>query len=155
MAIPATSPPGPCDPSEDGQKKRGSNGLWFVCNCKINYPLPEPCAWIPVTEEGGGGLRLNPGNFILAAEAELIMQSDGNLVVYDETGRARWPTGTNTKGGKYATFQTDGNLVVRDFFGNPVWASGTSGISPGMLAMQADGNLVIYPRAIWATGTSH
>jgi len=155
MAVPLTSPPGPCDPSEDGTKKRGSNGLWFICNCKVNYRLPEPCVWIPLAEEGAGDLRLNPGNFILSAEAEIIMQGDGNLVVYDENGQARWSPRTDLKGGKYAVFQTDGNLVVRDFNGNQVWTTGLSGISAGMLAMQADGNLVIYPHAIWSTGTSH
>ncbi|MER5784262.1 hypothetical protein ABT104_21475, partial [Streptomyces mobaraensis] len=43
--------------------------------------------------------------------ATLVMQTDGNLVVYDEFGWACWGAGTVNQGWR-AVFQTDGNFVV-------------------------------------------
>jgi hypothetical protein len=71
----------------------------------------------------------------------LIMQSDGNLVIYGPGG-AQWATSTNGPG-RWAVMQSDGNLVVYGPSG-PLWASNT-GDQPGAhLVMQSDGNLVIY-----------
>lgn len=84
---------------------------------------------------------------------QLVMQSDGNLVVYG-AGAARWWTGTNGPG-RRLVMQGDGNLVIyRD--STPLWWSGTHGLSGSQLRMQDDGNLVIYGpsgRAWWSTWT--
>lgn len=84
----------------------------------------------------------------------LIMQGDGNLVVYSG-GTAIWASGTAGHSGARAVMQGDGNLVV--YLGsNPLWASGTGGHATAAfyLAMQSDGNLVIYTPAgvpLWAS----
>lgn len=80
----------------------------------------------------------------------LIMQTDGNLVLYQVTPwKAVWSIGKHT--GKAAALQTDGNLVVRDPAGRPVWAANTDGFTAATLIVQDDGNLVIYNKgvAIW------
>ncbi|MCC3769543.1 hypothetical protein [Streptomyces sp. UNOC14_S4] len=89
-------------------------------------------------------------------EARLIMQSDGNLVVYDEFNVARWASNTVDQGWT-AQFQEDGNFVVYTRSGRPVWASNTAGHPGSHLAVQDDGNVVIYDgsQPIWATGTNH
>jgi len=84
----------------------------------------------------------------------LIMQTDGNLVLY-ENNTLVWKTdtyGTDTAPYKLV-MQGDGNLVI---YGNTkaVWSTGTSGkgTGPYKLVMQGDGNLVIYDKngsAIW------
>ncbi|KAB7832702.1 hypothetical protein [Streptomyces mobaraensis] len=88
--------------------------------------------------------------------ATLVMQTDGNLVVYDEFGRARWNTGTVNQGWQ-AVFQTDGNFVVYTRSGKAVWDSKTAGHPGSRLAVQDDGNVVIYDgsQAIWNTRTAH
>ncbi len=88
--------------------------------------------------------------------ARLVMQSDGNLVVYDEFNRARWASNTVNRGWR-AAFQEDGNFVVYSRSGRAVWASNTAGHPGSRLVVQDDGNVVIYDgsRAIWATGTDH
>ncbi|MBZ4320815.1 hypothetical protein [Streptomyces huiliensis] len=88
--------------------------------------------------------------------ATLVMQTDGNLVVYDEFGRARWNTGTVGQGWR-AVFQTDGNFVVYTRSGKAVWNSKTAGHPGSRLAVQDDGNVVIYDgsQAIWNTRTAH
>lgn len=59
--------------------------------------------------------------------AELIMQRDGNLVLYSyglSGRRVCWASGTNGKGGQYVEYQHDGNLVIYAAGSRPVWASG-------------------------------
>jgi hypothetical protein len=83
---------------------------------------------------GVGITRLNPGKSLTAGQflispnrrAQLIMQPDGNLVLYDLTNHnALWGTLTNGKGGTRADMQPDGNFVLYTSNFHPLWASGT------------------------------
>lgn len=84
----------------------------------------------------------------------LVMQGDGNLVLY-QSGRVLWHTATNGRGGQTAVMQPDGNFVVYSGGGVALWSSGTSGRVGSWLAVQDDGNLVVYqggtPR--WSSST--
>ena len=57
----------------------------------------------------------------------LVMQSDGNLVIYDSNNKATWATGTDKKGapGHKLIMQDDGNLVIYDGHNKPTWSSET------------------------------
>ncbi len=56
---------------------------------------------------------------------KLIMQKDGNLVIYSVLdGSVCWASNTQYHGYK-AVYQTDGNFVVYDSSGKPTWASHT------------------------------
>ncbi|MCC7288966.1 hypothetical protein IT414_01055 [bacterium] len=86
----------------------------------------------------------------------LIMQGDGNLVLYSPS-RAIWSTRTSGKPSTRLDIQGDGNLVLYGNDGRYYWASWTQGRQLGFLNMQNDGNLVLYDsqgRPIWSTGTS-
>jgi LysM repeat protein len=95
----------------------------------------------------------------------LIMQGDGNLVLYTESNTPVWATKTQGKGAVRASLQDDGNLVLytkeveRRFRRDvpvAVWASHTSGENVRLI-LQDDRNLVIYTadgRALWASGTA-
>ena len=87
----------------------------------------------------------------------LIMQSDGNLVLYGPDG-ALWHTVTYGSGSdNHASLQTDGNFVVYTADGTPVWNSNTANHPGSFLALQNDGNLVIYGAsgaAIWNSNTA-
>lgn len=86
----------------------------------------------------------------------LVMQGDGNLVLYRANGKPKWATGTDGRQIGAAYMQGDGNLVLYDAAG-AVWASGTHGNPGAHLVLQDDGNLVIYhPQGhpLWATGTN-
>ena len=90
------------------------------------------------------------GNF------RLIMQSDGNVVLYTIQNRALWSSGTYRYPGGTFVVQTDGNLVVYAPGHGAVWASGTNGSGGSRLRVQNDGNLVLYTsagKAVWATNT--
>ncbi|MEV6613249.1 hypothetical protein AB0N31_05085 [Streptomyces sp. NPDC051051] len=101
-------------------------------------------------------MTLGPGEEVAAARIRLVLQRDGNLVAYDETGQARWATRTLGTGAR-ADFQTDGNLVVYDAQNQAVWASRTSGHESAVLKLQSDGNIVILEgeTVLWASGTQH
>ncbi len=86
----------------------------------------------------------------------LIMQSDGNLVLYQNGVGPLWATDTLGSGADRLVMQSDGNLVVYTPNDGPVWASGTVGES-SILKLQDDGNMVIYRGsggAVWATGSN-
>lgn len=101
---------------------------------------------------------LHPGWSIYSPseQLQLIMQTDGNLVLYDGAGHALWSSVTDHHPGAYATMQTDGNLVVYPPSGRALWASRTDHHSGAYLYLQSDGNLVVYQgsKALWASHTN-
>jgi hypothetical protein len=104
------------------------------------------------------GQRLLPGESLVSDNGtyELIMQEDGNMVVY-RNGSPIWSSGTTSIfRGSDAVMQPDGNFVVYAQ-GRPNWHSRTSDRSGAHLIMQDDGNAVIYRpngTAIWASMAS-
>lgn len=128
------------------------------------------------------------GNFVLygdgrpvwssstaASGGRVIVQSDGNLVVYTGVGVPAWSTRTSSTVGVQLVVQDDGNLVLYRG-GTPLWSSltdrrdrltggqslagGQALTSPNGVhraVMQSDGNLVVYGaagRVGWTSGTS-
>lgn len=105
------------------------------------------------------GASLAPNEHINSQSGrfQLILQDDGNLVLYDlPSGSALWASGTNGQSVATCIMQTDGNLVLYSPSGAAVWASNTYGNSGAYLVVQNDGNVVIYTpsgAAVWATNT--
>jgi exopolysaccharide biosynthesis protein len=80
------------------------------------------------------GTTLKPGQHLVehpgsseSSQQRMVMQTDGNLVYYDEEGKVHWSTRTNGNPGARAVMQADGNLVVYSRANKPLWASGTRG----------------------------
>jgi hypothetical protein len=85
----------------------------------------------------------------------LVLQTDGNLVLYD-SGTAIWASGTNGSTVTQAVMQGDGALALIGPAG-VVWDSRTAGNAGARLVLQDDGNAVVYAidgRPIWSTGTA-
>ncbi|MEP7192143.1 MAG: CHAP domain-containing protein, partial [Actinomycetota bacterium] len=85
---------------------------------------------------------------------DLIMQGDGNLVIYRSGGGAVWSA--TTSGANTLVMQGDGNLVIYRSGGVAVWSSGTAGKAGAYVRIQDDGNLVIYQgsAAVWASNAT-
>jgi Cysteine-rich secretory protein family len=116
--------------------------------------------------------KLFPGQQLLPEQSlqssnqlhTLILQQDGNAVLYDRNSKPLWSTNT---GGlitpREFTMQDDGNLVLYSTDGTPHWASNTYGNPGAFFDIQDDGNLVVYragsqtetpDNALWAAGSN-
>ncbi len=87
----------------------------------------------------------------------LVMQQDGNLVLYrTEDMVAIWATNTNGSGAESAHFLFDGNFVLYNQMHDVKWATNTAGHANAVLILQNDGNMVMYDgdAPIWATNTA-
>jgi hypothetical protein len=104
--------------------------------------------------------HLYPGQELRQGEAlksenggTLILQTDGNFVLYAPDGHAIWASDTEGKPVTRVVFQKDGNLVLRSplGYGAPEgrgwWDSGTANRGVTQLVLQTDGNLVWYKGA--------
>ncbi|MFD0009159.1 hypothetical protein ACFVJ4_43440 [Streptomyces sp. NPDC127178] len=156
--------------------------LGNICGWDVQPPPPPaspPTPNIPASPKAFGVRTLPPGWWTEGTLTRLVMQYDGNLVLYRKRdGAAIWSTGTHGHGGAYAMMQIDGNLVIYTASGKyPVypwgvrpyetptralWSSRTNGNAGAWAMMQNDGNFVIYRSAggptkggaLWSTGTT-
>ncbi len=62
---------------------------------------------------------------VSSRQHRLVLQADGNLVLYGTSGPL-WASNTDRRGGSSLVLQADGNLVLYGTSG-PLWASNTSG----------------------------
>ncbi len=134
----------------------GSNdnrgAIWSVKTGKIG----QRRSFIAASSGNNGFLNKNDWLVSPCGSYYLIMQSDGNLVLYKGSGPENnqglvWHTQTFTwqETDSYLAIQDDGNLVVYRGqpldYSNPVWSSKTYGeLGSYYLIVQDDGNLVIY-----------
>ena len=134
-----------------GGMERKLKGLWlFALAVVFSFTIALPAF---ARDTLGSGQTLYEGETLKSPNGQykLILQNDGNLVLYDGS-KAIWSTGTQRKQGRKLVMQSDGNLVLYGIRG-PVWATNTSGNQGAYLKIQNDGNLVIY-RAVWSIHTA-
>ncbi|MGB8940367.1 MAG: mannose-binding protein [Streptomyces sp.] len=82
----------------------------------------------------------------------MVMQTDGNLVVYNEKGKPLWASMTFGENHR-AIFQQDGNLVIHNGDDRPIWASKSHGHEGAQLVLRPDAKVVIVHngRVVWST----
>ncbi|MBK8238772.1 MAG: hypothetical protein IPK74_24865 [Deltaproteobacteria bacterium] len=111
---------------------------------------PGPCGVMAPGDVLGAGEMLGScdGRFTL------VMQPEGNAVLYFNGVGALWGSGSEGTGGSSLVMQADGNLVIYGPAGAR-WHSQTHGHPGAALYVQDDGNLVIYDGGtpLWHTGT--
>ncbi|RSS83830.1 hypothetical protein [Streptomyces sp. WAC06614] len=125
-----------------------------------------------VTAQIYPGQRLEASNRLVdkVSRTELVMQADGNLVLYalgnpGGYNLPLWYSGTYGNPGAYATFQEDGNFVVYRQGGGPqtgggLWHTATYGTQSGSIsATLLGGEFSVFGRASgvaqrWTTGSA-
>jgi hypothetical protein len=118
------------------------------------FGLQRPASGADGEDRLNSGEILTPGQALIsrAGGYVLVMQYDGNLVLYAPGNRAIWGSGTAGRPGTVLRMQADGNLVLYAPGNRAIWDSGTHGRPGTVLVMQGDGNAVLYApgdRAIW------
>jgi hypothetical protein len=105
-----------------------------------------------------GRLIASQNQFLRSANGRyrLVMQQDGNLVLYGPSGRPLWSSNTVGRGANHLRMQGDGNLVIYNGSNRAVWTSNTPRHYSAYLIVQNDGNVVIYNGStpIWSTNTA-
>ncbi|XP_047131880.1 uncharacterized protein LOC124810920 [Hydra vulgaris] len=106
-----------------GEYLSSGNCYFAVMQGDGNFVLYVTHHWVPQNAIWASG-SYNKGT----APRRVVMQNDGNLVIYDAYNRATWASGTNQKGSKphRLVMQTDGNLVIYDGINKPTWATSTN-----------------------------
>ena len=105
----------------------------------------------------------------------LVLQNDGNLVIYGNTAsswsaprrlnkmlagdllKSGWSIYSHAPEAYRLAMLTDGNLALFDGSGTELWSAKTCGHPGAYASMQTDGNLVVYDKtghAIWSTATN-
>jgi hypothetical protein len=137
-----------------------THGLTPLWHCLGN----EPDSFVPVSQ---ATMYKNQYMEAIHHSHRLVMQADGNLVLYRilATGglTATWSTGT-TGANNRVVMQSDGNLVVYNASNQALWQSHTfvaKTVWDVAFAVQDDGNLAIYKStgdaawtALWQSGTA-
>lgn len=112
-------------------------------------PAPKP-NWSTETVSAVSVLEVNQA--WTTNRIRMVMQTDGNLVVYNELDKPIWASMTFGQNHR-AIFQGDGNLVIHNGDDRPIWASKTHGHEGAQLVLRADGKVVIIynGQVIWST----
>ncbi len=139
-----------------------SHGYTFVDLLGQTGP-PGSCGTAPSKAPAPLSSVLGPGQALASGASlvtpggqfHLVMQSDGDLVMYDARDRALWSTRTEGHPNALAVMQSDGNFVVYSSSSKALWWSHTEGHNGAWLAVQANANLVVYgPNGpLWASGS--
>jgi hypothetical protein len=114
----------------------------------------QPLLQSDATNSLTGGQKLTPGQYLTSdnLQYKLLLQTDGNLVLYDFQNRASWSSGTSNRPVVQAVVQSDGNVVLYDSSGKVYWSAGTGGHGSANLILQDDGHLKLYSstsRILW------
>ncbi|MHB8506005.1 MAG: GH25 family lysozyme, partial [Acidimicrobiales bacterium] len=119
---------------------------------------------------GGGsavtdlGTTLPPGRVMVGGEQlvaaggryRVVMQRDGNLVLYGPSRRALWAAGTAGDRGARLVMSAGGDLVVLDG-GHQAWTSRTAGRGRSYAVVLSNGNFAVHRYgggATWSSGTA-
>jgi cell wall-associated NlpC family hydrolase len=128
--------------------KLQSDGHLIVSSADDRNALWASNTWVPIgTNATKPNSRLTAGQQITSPDGNyrMIMQSDGNLVIY-KGSTPTWSSNTPGNPGAQAAMQSDGNLVVYALPWRPVWASGTPGNTAAVLGLDNTGTATIYAR---------
>lgn len=115
---------------------------------RMDYPFqPNVLNPIPVPR----GEFLEVGHVYAGRNHRMILQEDGNLVIYTHDMVSTWQSATNTAGGAKAIMQNDGNFVVYDHSDKVLWQTGTGGDASASPYVQPDGQLMMMREIpVWA-----
>jgi hypothetical protein len=174
-AADATSkcPTVPSDPATCSRYVEEAKALCKVdaTTCKAAGIIPFTTQWVKdiigkncssYTDKGSSlwpSQRLNPCEQLSNNLYTLRNQLDGNLVIYEPSGRPKWATGTKSDTSPYNSFvlQDDGNALLLNTDNKAIWATHTDRNVGKRVYLRSDGILVVLDSANvirWTSDTS-
>jgi hypothetical protein len=131
----------------------GEGQVGAVALAARGEPLPS---YVSALGHLASGQSMHSGDTIksMGGRYQLIMQKEGNLVLYNAANKPVWASPTDGNPGARVDMQKEGNLVIYSAANKPVWASPTAGNQGASLQVRDDGHLAIVGaggRALWTT----
>ena len=102
--------------------------------------LSIPFGNLLLTCANGDNIWYTTSNFMDAPDSRtghgdapegLVLQRDGNLVIYNSAGRAKWNSGTQDQGGVELVLHKNNNMVLYSDSGTKLWQSFTMDLCEG------------------------
>lgn len=103
--------------------------------------------------DSGQSMRAGDTIRSMGGRYQLIMQKEGNLVLYTAGNKPVWASPTDGNPGARVDMQKEGNLVIYNAGNKPMWATPTDGNPGASLQIRDDGHVVIVGtsgRTLWS-----
>lgn len=155
---------GTCSYHDDSQRVFDFSTFHYARNIATTVTAsPTPVQTTSPTHDN----RMSWGNSLHSTEVlysadgayRLIMQDDGNAVVYEVGVSAVWASGTGKTSSERISMQNDCNLVVYTSLNTAAWSSGTGNAGDDCyLKLHNDGELVVYTASdtpVWTSKGNH
>lgn len=117
-ALPHVNAPGACGRLAAGEGF-GVGGSLAACSGGVTLTVRDD-GYLVAMQNGAVAWSSQSAG---APGAEVRMQDDGNLALYDRKGTRVWQTGTSGHPGAVALIQKDGHLVIYAANGTALWSS--------------------------------
>lgn len=121
-------------------------------NCEKFLQIDE-YSLLPNSLKLGNQLRINQQLVSDNEKYNLILQEDGNLVLYDENKKARWNTPTYKRFSQFFELSKQGNLAIVSDKNKIVWEFKPTKKKGYELVLEDNGNLILYAEdkeILWA-----
>ena len=133
-------------------RKRGTGGPDVLASARLDQLPDQRVHWAACGNRMTANRTLRRGMYLTSARGryKLLLQDDGNLVLYAPSG----PIWSNHRfDTQYAIMQRDGNFATYARGNIANWSTATSGKGGKRLVVQRDGNLVLYAgtKALWSS----
>lgn len=120
-------PPTGCRTAKPGEGLAHDWSIWS-CDGRFEFKFQGDSNLVLYKYSGGVAKPIWAANTWNMGGDKLIMQEDGNLVIYKSNGTPIWSTNTWGKPNSRLEVQDDGNVVIYSASNQPIWATNTGGL---------------------------
>jgi hypothetical protein len=134
----------------------GGDKLWVEDNGFVGIYNGDTCKIGLYEEWLKRGEEIEKEDWVWSNNGEyyLKVDDDGDLCLYDYTGRELWSAGCENTDGDHCVMEHDGNLVLYGKNGNAIWSSNTAGRGAVEMWVEDNGKVVLWDdddREVWST----
>jgi hypothetical protein len=120
-------PPTGCETMNPGEGLAHDQAAWS-CDGRFEFRFQSDSNLVLYKHSGGTTSPIWASGTWNTNADKLIMQEDGNLVMYRANGSVVWATNTHGNPNSRLRVQNDGNVVLYNASNQPIWATNTGGM---------------------------